>query len=286
MNNRLRRNTKWYVVNIKSRDVQTPQRYIDAFTQLNVQDPLVLLRGSRHISIKSFQRSQYLDCNGYPRALYLKLSAYDILNPDAFYNRRQRESVSLQLDPDIVANEKETEIIFVPSVHRLAFRTATPISLSYIVKYFSDGLSMVDGEGHFDVHVVKDHDVIERILMSHEIFKIDAVISYSNADPSLGFHNVLDNKLRRARASRMRMTFEGTREQPLQAEDDGMIAAIVGISESNGCVEARVRETENANISTIKTKDYPLKMDVQITDRADGFTDAYNELVSRFGNNS
>ena len=53
MKNRYKKNTNWYVINIKARDIQTPQRYIDVFERLNEKDPLIQLRGSRHISVKS-----------------------------------------------------------------------------------------------------------------------------------------------------------------------------------------------------------------------------------------
>lgn len=35
MKNKSIKDTKWYVINIKARDVQTPQRYIDAFEHIN-----------------------------------------------------------------------------------------------------------------------------------------------------------------------------------------------------------------------------------------------------------
>lgn len=285
MKNRYKKNTNWYVINIKARDVQTPQRYIDAFERLNENDPLIQLRGSRHISVKSYYRSQYLEQDNTPRTLYLKLSAYDILNPDAFYDKKRKENVSLHWDPDIVANEKEVELIFVPRVHRAVFRVSTSISLNYIVKYFVEALQIVEGEELFDVHVVKDHDIIEKILTSYEVYKVDADISFSNADRSSGFHKLLDDKLRKAKASRTKMTFVGSKDQPLGTEEDGMIAAVVGISESNGSVIARVKETQNSKVTTIKTQDYPLKLSVSLRDREDDYTDLYNDLITKFGNN-
>ena len=67
MKNRYKKNTNWYVINIKARDIQTPQRYIDVFERLNEKDPLIQLRGSRHISVKSYYKSQYLEQDNTPR---------------------------------------------------------------------------------------------------------------------------------------------------------------------------------------------------------------------------
>lgn len=281
------RRTLWYVVNIKSRGIQTPQRYIEAFEHLNESDPLILLKGNRYISIESLQRSNYLEENGrYSRALFLKLSAYDIINPDAFYNRRSRENVSLQWDPDLTANKKDIEIIFVPSVHKLAFKKSSPISLKSVLKYFSEALKEVEGEGSFDVDVVKSHDIIQRILTSYEIFKVKADISYSNADRSGGFRHLLDDKLRGVNAQRTKILFEGSKYQPLQSGEDGMLEAVVGISENNGSVVAKVRETVNSRVQVINTDKYPLNMEVNTINREDVNTDVYNELKTRFGNNT
>lgn len=285
MKNKSIKDTKWYVINIKARDVQTPQRYIDAFEHINEQDPLIQLRGNRHISIKSYQKSQILEKDGTPRTLYLKLSAYDILNPDAFYDKKRKENVSLHWNPDIVANEKEVELIFVPKVHRAVFRINASVSLNYVVKYFIGSLNVVEGEDLFDVDIVKDHDIIEKILTSYKVYKVDADISYSNADRSSGFRKILDDKLREAKAGRTRMTFIGSKDQPLSTEEDGMIAAVVGISESNGSVIARVKETQTSKVSTIKTQDYPLKLSVAIKDRENDYTELYNKIVTEYGNN-
>lgn len=281
------RRTLWYVVNIKSRGIQTPQRYIEAFEHLNELDPLILIKGNRYISIESLQKSNYLEENGrYSRALFLKLSAYDIVNPDAFYNRRSRENVSLQWDPDLTANKKDIEIIFVPSVHKLAFKKSSPISLKSVLKYFSEALTEVEGEGSFDVDVVKSHDIIQRILTSYEIFKMEADISYSNADRSGGFRRLLDDKLRGVNAQRTKISFEGSKYQPLQSGEDGMLEAVVNISENNGTVVAKIRETADSKIQIINTQKYPLNMVVNTINREDVNTDVYNELKTRFGNNT
>lgn len=73
---------KMYVINIKSRYEQTPQKYVKLFEQLYAKDPLILLHSNRYISIKQLLKSEYLEDDGTPRMLLIKLISYDILNPD------------------------------------------------------------------------------------------------------------------------------------------------------------------------------------------------------------
>lgn len=59
-----KRQTIWNVINIKSRGIQTPQTYIHAFECLKEQDPLIQLRGNRHMSIKSMSQASYIEKEG------------------------------------------------------------------------------------------------------------------------------------------------------------------------------------------------------------------------------
>lgn len=81
---------KMYVINIKSRYEQTPPKYVKLFEQLYAKDPLILLHSNRYISIKQLLKSEYQRMDGTPRMLFNKLISYDILNPDAFYDKKQK----------------------------------------------------------------------------------------------------------------------------------------------------------------------------------------------------
>lgn len=280
-----KKKTVWYVVNIKSRGIQTPETYVEAFEKLQKEDPLIHLRANRFLSIKSMFKSEFFESEGYVRSILVKLSAYDILDHDRFYNKRKKESVSLQLDPDIVANEIETSLIFVPRVHRFAIRTNSEISLNYVQKYFQEAFDKVMGKGSFDVTIVKDKDVVQRIISSYQIYSIKADLTFSNNDRSIsGFQKVFDHKIREMNPTRFQMNIQGTSRQPLQAVPDGLIQAAANLSESNGYINARVREYEGSRISHINTNDYPLNMSV--TNAGDDLNTAtYNELINRFDNN-
>ena len=278
-----KRTTKWYVINIKSRGIQKPQTYIDAFDKLKASDPLVKLRGNRYISIKSMYKAELLENDGYVRSILVTLSAYDLIDPDGFYNRRSKENVSLFLDPDIAANASEVEIIFVPRVHRLAMRTNSKISLKNVHKYFLEALDKAIGEDAFDVTIVKDRNFIEQILSSSAIYSIEAELSYSNRDPSDGFQSVFDKKIREMNPTRLSMNIRGTQDVPLEATKDGLIEAIANLSESNGYIKAKVRDGEE--VKDINTEDYPLNMRLDSNPAEDLYTSAYNELINRFDNN-
>lgn len=230
-------------------------------------------------------KAELLESEGYTRLILVTLSAYDLIDPDGFYNRRSKENVSLFLDPDIAANASEVEVIFAPRVHRLAMRTNSKVSLKNVHKYFLEALDIVIGEGAFDVTIVKDKNFIEQILSSSAIYSIEAELSFSNRDPSDKFTAVFDGKIREMNPTKFSMNIRGTQDIPLEVTPDGLIEAVANLSESNGYIKAKVRERVGGEVIDINTEDYPLNMRLDSNPAEDLYTSAYNELINRFDNN-
>ena len=101
------RQTTWHLINIKARNEQNTEHYIETFKKINAEDPLVLVPRERCESLKSMVFDDGLDNDGLPRWIHITLLAYTIIDPDAFYNRKKQEEVSFEWDSDIVANKKE-----------------------------------------------------------------------------------------------------------------------------------------------------------------------------------
>lgn len=253
--------TSWYLVNVKARREQTTDHYIRVFNALGVEDPLISFpRGGKSGSLKYIKISNDLDNLGYYKWMELGLLSYTIINPEAFYNRRRREYVIIDnWNEDVVANKKEAIIYFIPSAHILAVRCNSKISLKNIVFYLSVALNRIEPEG-FDVDTIKQRDVLERILTAHAITHLHANISYSNPGHSDGFYEAFDSKLRDMGASRVEIIASGSKDHPLNGEDDGMLQSIVNLSEHNGYVQATIQSTENGKLEKIDSNEHPRKM--------------------------
>ena len=139
------RQTTWYLINIKARREQTTEHYVQVFRNLYEQDPLVgFPRGGKSGSLKYVTYSNLLDENGNPNWIQIGLLSYTIIDPEAFYNKRSREDVTMDnWNEDIVANKKETDLYFIPSVHTLAVKCNSDISLKNIVFYPNDKVEVL-----------------------------------------------------------------------------------------------------------------------------------------------
>lgn len=275
------RRSAWYAINVKARRNQTSQHYVDAIQLIQSMDPLVHLRADRYMSVRSIQYSEIRDNENIPNWIKITLSAYTILNSEDFYNRRSKEDVEVYLDPDIVANKKETELIFVPSVHTLALRKYGDLSLNSVVTFLTNALTQVEGEGSFDVDIIKDKDVLNRIISSYKIISFKAQISYSNPGHTSGFRAQFEDKTRELGGNKLEVNAYGSKDNPLQKEPDGLIQSLVEMSEENGTIEATVQETAGSALKKIDTSHHPLVFSV-FHNPQEIVSIIYNELKTRF----
>lgn len=243
----------WFTINIKAYKNQTKQHYIDAFHSLLQNDPLVKISGNKHISIEGMDFIG--DCKN-PKMIVMTLCAYDIMDPDAFYDIRKKTQVNLDLNPDIVANKKSGTLYFVPEVHRLMVPRSNQISYKRVVKYFTDAFAMMKMGGEFDVNIEVSREVIETIEQAYMLYSLEASLSYSNNDPSSGFVKMFDQKTNEAGADKVDINLKA-KGRALSVTKNGLIEAILNLVKSNGSARAKIRKSENENPVTIETKDYP-----------------------------
>lgn len=278
------RTTTWHVINIKAHSNQTPLHYVNAFESIETQDPLVEMarRTNRFVSIRSVSKSDYQMSDGTPRWMVINLVAYTMIDPSAFYNRRSKEDVEMAWDDDVVANKKEAQLILIPSVHKIAVRKNSGITLNYIVQYLRGALESVEPE-EFDVDTVKDRDTLDRVLTAEKLISLNAHISFSNPGHGNMFKGLLDAKLREMDPSTVDIALQGSEERPLNKNNDGLVQAIVDLSEENGWLQATIQNGTHLGREHIDTEYHPLVLQVrQIIN--DVCSTMYHVLRNRFNN--
>lgn len=253
--------TTWNLVNIKARQEQTTSHYVEAFRRLYAEDPLIKFpRGGKSGSLKSVQLSELLEEDGNPCWIHIGLLSYTVIDPEAFYNKRSQEDVKMEnWDENIVANKKEADLYFIPSIHTLAVKSSAEIGLKNVVYYLAEALNRIEPE-IFDVDVIVEKDVLNKILTTHLITHLYANISYSNPGHTHGFEAAFDSKLRGMGGGRFEFTATGSKEHPLNNEEDGMLPAIVNLSEQNGYVRATIQSTANSKLEKIDSSEHPRRL--------------------------
>lgn len=271
----------WFTINMKAYTDQVPEKYITAILKLIKNDPLVKIRGNRHISVEGYD---ILGDKDLPKMIVLRLCAYDIMDPDAFYDIKQKKQAFPNISPDIVSNKKSCELYFVPDVHRFMVQKSGQMSLRTILNYFITGLDMVGEEGEFDVRAETSPGCLEIIGNAYKLYSFEATLSYSNSDPSSGFTKFFVGKMKDAGAETVNLKMRSGKGRVLKFIKDGIIDAALSIVKSNGEAKARIKRTEDSAQETIETKDYPEIVHLEGVE-SKRYSVIRKNLLSRFGKN-
>lgn len=251
-----KRETQWYVINIKARDNQIPQHYVDVFNKLQEEDPLVPLMGDTVASIRDVTSSENVDDDGIPQYMRIRFLVYTIIDKDAFYSIKKDEIISMDWDEDIVANKREIVLIFVPKFHILSFRKSSKISINQVQKYLSEALNKIE-ENEFTIDIVKSQDEIQRILDADKLISINAKVSFDNGTHTDDFRKAFEDKAKQSKAEYIEIELRGTKEHPLDKSKDSLVETLIKISEMNGMVVAKIQADLDSKVEIINTESCP-----------------------------
>ena len=253
---------KWYVINIKARERQNAEHYVQLFESLKKNDPIIAINANKSASLQQINFGPRNE-NTIPQWIEIVLMTYTILDAESFYNKRKKEDVTLESwNPDWVANKNEVQLIFVPNVHIVALRKSPKVSLNTVIKYLSSVVDFIEPDT-FDITAIKDRGILGRIQKAYSITKIEAKISFSNPAHTDGFIGLFDNKVKEMNPSSFEVKAENKDGLPLNHQEDGLIDAMINLSECNGFVKAKIKETEDSKFVTINTNDYPAEYEIR-----------------------
>lgn len=120
-------------------------------------------------------------------------------------------------------------------------------------------------------------------MTAEKLIALHAQISFSNPGRGGMFRSILDAKLKEMNPSSVDIVLQGSEEKPLNRDDDGLVQAIINISEENGSVQATIQNGTHLGRERIDTDDHPLVLQVrQIVNNV--FSTMYNVLRTRFNN--
>lgn len=273
--------TKWNLINIKARTNQTPLHYYNALLKLKEEDPLVFVSEDKALSLMGIGEKNAINPKTEtPDWIVLKVMSYTIVDPNGFYNRKERQKLEIEWKDEWVSNKKETEVLFCFSNHTLAVRKKTEISLNRIKEYFSKALETIEPET-FDVDVISDIDVINRIKNAYSIIKIEADISFGNGGQAKGFRGIFGEKVKETNPKSLNIKLEGTRTVPLGNEKDGLVDAIISCAERDGEVSATIQDNKGAPYEKVETYKHPRVVNVE-GDRDTFWVNVWNKINSLF----
>lgn len=277
--NTIKRQANWHIINIVARHNQIPEHYVSVIKKIAKEDPMCHIRGNRFVSLGSVDDSEFKDSD-IPCWLDLKLWSYDILDNDKFFSKEQKERIVMNLPSDIVANQVEEKVIFIPARHKAAVRYSSSISLKSIIKFLQHALDSVEPDV-FEVTTVKDKQVLDVICTSYSVIKFEAELFYSNDGHFSDFAQNFDSQIKRSHARRLKLSIEGSKEEPLSTQEGSLLKTAVELSEQDGRVTAKLKRTEHSPYENIDTNDHPARLSI-LSDRKAPSADVYDAIKANY----
>ena len=272
MEERKFRKGKWAVINIKARHNQHPAHYVNAICEIPRTKHAYEYTNGKYLELVHVEVSELKETDESPVYLVLKIIKYERIE-GAFYDRDSEEDYPMNLPPNVFANKQEAEAYFIPSIHKLLIKSGECVKSSCLIEMLTECLNVVE-RGEFDIDTVKDRAAIERIINAHCILSIEADISYSNPGNFDEFLDIFDTKLRESETARAKFALEGSEQRPLQSGENSLIEAIAQLSEENGTLKAKVKESEDDRATIIDTSEHPRVLEI-------GKTSSLLEFVTR-----
>jgi len=259
------RKVRYYGLNItlQSEDRKGPPIYAELIRSI-YQNRYVFTIGQE---INMVLRTQFSTNFTYKRktfeVIYGKLLRFNSIKN--WYNQKQAIFQDYELPPDIVPNAFETDYMFIPEIHKFFIRYNNRINIYQTMVFIGKSLHELTVTGEkYNVNLLSSNDKIDRILNAQVIKSLDVEISYTNDDIGNEAQELIDKMLKEARSGESKIILKPDGAGSLNPDSE-LVKGFVGIAKDNGKASAKI-VNQNGRNETIKTDDYPRKINLEVKD--------------------
>lgn len=245
------------IVNIKllSNSRQGDVAYSDIFSKIHHEKISVSVRGDTHMILRTQFNDVVRVADRDYDVIYGKISKYTVIDGNDWLNLNSMEIQSIELPANTFPNLKETEYIFIPNAHRLAFVTTQAINVNTVAKFLNSAVKeVIYNDEDYEICIEQSEDVFDRIINAEAVKKLIIDISYSNADTGAEAFAFMDSQLRESEIKRLKM--DATPNQTGNINTDSkLVCGALKVAQSNGSVQATI--VENGRRQKIDTEQHP-----------------------------
>ena len=249
------RNYRLLLLNVKLHPSGNEKQYSNLLKSAFELRRPIRVRGEECMVLKSLKETE---CSITParktKVLTGRIVRYTRIDgKDWFDLNTMDKAENVDIPSNVFPNLKETDYFFLPEAHRLVFVNNNGFSQNTVRSFFETLLKQIlPGEDKFEVNIITDAVVVERILNASEIRRLMVRLSYSNADEHEAAADVLDRLLRGANVNRFTSEMVGD-----IVPSSEMVKAYLELSSNNGFAEASVKEQGETRFKRVRTTDYP-----------------------------
>lgn len=193
-----------------------------------------------------------------------------------------REIIDYSMQSGLYMNPKETEFVFYPDIHRVAIRTNSKITQSYLITMLTDILNNVAPSGaSIDISIHQDEDAFKLITEAKCIMSLNIEITPCNGDISPDAIGFMDDEIKGMGAQKISMKLKPHEGGSLSVDKSKVLNGALGMAQTNGSVEAAIID-KNDERQKVKTLSHPKLFKLFENSIEDARESLYNTLKRMF----
>lgn len=163
------------------------------------------------------------------------------------FEKRSGEDLS-----SILYNPVEYTFWFHAGHHRVVIPKALPIDL--FRRYLEEAFRSLTPPLEVTITPVCSRQVIDSIIESPDITKLEIVTHYTNNDNNEGFAELIDAENRRSRISSNKTILTADSNSRIRIQKKGYINSLLDLSRENGYAKAERKDEQGNNLPALSTK--------------------------------
>lgn len=241
---------KFYFINfvLKVPEMQRPEEYVKVFSSISDNKIQVQTYGDRRTFITLFQKLGENYVGTISNAIFV--------NPDSTSINSETYEISCpDIDPSEGLSLKQWDFYFFPHSHRMAI--VGSCSLSQVLKFFKKAFYETLGdEDYYSIYIEKDRGVLEMIVNSAKVSRLEMELSYSNNDNYDDWKDLLDEEMRSSNTKQAKFSFKSLSGRYLNLAQTKFMNALLWLTKSNGHAKATI-EKEKGRCEIVDTNNHP-----------------------------
>lgn len=258
----------FYVINVKLQSTkegeERQEAYLDLFRRLRERRVHLRVSKDRHVAIFDLFEDKLSNGTTYLRGKIGKGIFFDKVGTSLHIpsSTSEREDA----DRDRIRQIKVAPFIFIPLAHRFCLLRQKPVPLTVndAAHYLKNALEQVkDKDDLVLVEVENDNMAIEQILAAEAVHRLDYNVSYTNDDFSGAMGKQLEERLKRSRIGKLRVSASADHHGKLEVKNEELLQGGIELARRNGSVSAKV--TEDGAKKWVSTVRQPLVVNLKVT---------------------
>ncbi len=277
-------NSNFFGVNIrlKSKNRKGDSAYIEIINKI-AELGYEKISVDKAITIRTLFKKTGIFKGGSHVFFHGKITKFTFLDGGNWLNLKNKDLQTYDPPINLYPNASDTDFVFIPSAHRFFIRINNKISLISLMKFLSAALNtVVFSDEIFEVTMIQSQDIIDEIISSKKLKRLQVNISYTNDDLGDIAEIDIDELLRSAHVGNLDMILKPDQHEFLDTKSN-FLKGVLKIAKDNGTAEASIENIDGKTFK-INTNEHPERFQIVSEKEEDIPLNIFKSVMDKYRN--